>query len=105
MTKKRSLLDMANTMKVGAAQPAVVIEEKKAPASTEKEATSTAQGAVKPIKEMDKADLTAMHIRLPKATHRRLKLQNIEEERPMNDIIVEAIEAYLRRSSGPARKR
>ena len=54
---------------------------------------------------MAKEDLTAMHIRLPKATHKRLKFQSIEEDRPMNDIIFDAVEAYLRGASGPARKR
>jgi hypothetical protein len=106
MTKKRtSLMDMAKTMKTGDAQSVEVVERPKAPAPAAKKAASAAQGALKPIKEMDKDDLTAMHIRLPKSMHKRLKLQNIEEGRPMNDIIAEAIEIYLHRSSGPARNR
>lgn len=105
MTKKRSsLLDMAKTIKAGDAQPADVAEDPKPAAPAKKKATSASSGAVKAIKDMDKADLTAMHIRVPKATHKRLQLQRIEEDRPMNDIIVQAIEEYLRRASGPARR-
>lgn len=108
--KKQSLLDMAKTMKSGEAPPAAVTEKPKPAAAVKKPspkakpATATT-GKVTAIKDMAKEDLTAMHIRLPKATHKRLKFQSIEEDRPMNDIIFDAVEAYLRGASGPARKR
>lgn len=109
MTKKRSLLDMAKTMKAGDEPAAAVVEKPKMP-SPAKKPTSKAKAAPKqsdgvvPIKDMPKEDLTAMHIRIPKATHKRLKLQHIEEGRPMNDIIHDAVDAYLRRANGPSRR-
>ena len=102
--KKTRLTDMAKTIKAGDAQPEVVVEESKPAKPARKRAPSTSSGTAKPIRDMDKGDLSAMHIRVPKATHKRLRLQRIEEDRPMNDIIAQAIEEYLRRASGPARK-
>ncbi len=109
MTKKRSLLDMAKTMKAGDTPAATAVEKPKTPTQAKKPASRakadpTQVGGVVAIKDMPKENLTAMHIRLPKATHKRLKLQNIEEGRPMNDIIFDAVEAYLRRANGPSRK-
>lgn len=105
MTKKRSsLLDMAKTIKTSDAQPEVVAEETIPAKPAKKKAASTNSGAPRAIKDMDKGDLSAMHIRIPKETHKRLRLQRIEEDRPMNDIIAQAIEEYLRRASGPGRK-
>ncbi|MEP2681846.1 MAG: hypothetical protein ABJP44_09205 [Sulfitobacter sp.] len=95
---------MAKTIKTSEAQTEIATEKTTPMKSVEKKADSTNSKTSKAIKDMDKDDLSAMHIRLPKATHKRLRLQRIEEDRPMNDIIVQAIEEYLRRASGPSRK-
>lgn len=57
----------------------------------------------KPLRDLDPSNLSAMNLRMPKEMHKRLQFQRIEEGRPMNDVIVEAIHNYLRKASGPAR--
>lgn len=111
MTKKRtSLMEMAKSLNTDQSKPVQIPEALEVPETTQAPAKHSPQKAglaskTKPIKEMEKDDLTAMHIRLPKEMHKRLQLQRIEEERPMNDIITEAIDTYLRRTSGPAKRR
>lgn len=121
MTKKRtSLTELAAEAKAGAPEPAkkqVAKNSKKAttasaskppaakatPAKTKTAAGWTPNAKPKPLRELDADSLKAMNLRMPKEMHKRLQLQRIEEGRPMNDVIVEAIHNYLRRASGPAR--
>lgn len=111
MTKKRtSLMELAKNLNTDQPKPVLAAEEPEVPELTQRETKSSSQKAglaskTTPIKEIDKDALTAMHVRLPKEMHKRLQLQRIEEERPMNDIIAEAIDTYLRRTSGPAKRR
>jgi hypothetical protein len=115
MTKRRPLTELAAEAKVDApVKPAPAKKSTKtagkgaakqrAPKSAgEKAAAWSPSTKPKPLRELDADSLAAMNLRLPKEMHKRLQFQRIEEGRPMNDLIVEAIHDYLRRASGPAR--
>lgn len=73
------------------------------PVSTKAAPGWTPNAKPKPLRDLDPSNLSAMNLRMPKEMHKRLQFQRIEEGRPMNDVIVEAIHNYLRKASGPAR--
>ena len=76
----------------------------KAPAKTRTVKAASAKTKPAPLREIGPEGLKATNLRLPIEMHKRLQFQRIEEGRPVNDIIVQAIHEYLRRASGPARK-
>lgn len=44
----------------------------------------------------------AMSLRVPPALWKELQLRKIDEARPVNAIIIDAVQAYLRRAGGKA---
>lgn len=46
------------------------------------------------------ADMHAMTLRIPKATSKALKMRAIDEERPVTDLVRDAIDDYLSRRRG-----
>jgi hypothetical protein len=79
MLKKTSLRSLAvNTAKAEHDAPAAV---------TEKEEPENSK---------------AMSLRVPPALWKELQLRKIDEGRPVNAIIIDAVQAYLRRAGGKA---
>jgi hypothetical protein len=79
MVKKTSLRSLAvNTAKAEHDAPAAV---------TEKEEPENSK---------------AMSLRVPPALWKELQLRKIDEGRPVNAIIIDAVQAYLRRAGGKA---
>tara|TARA_R110000850_G_C9994469_1_gene467412 strand:+ start:13005 stop:13244 length:240 start_codon:yes stop_codon:yes gene_type:complete len=79
MVKKTSLRSLAvNTVKAEHDTPAVV---------TEKDEPENSK---------------AMSLRVPPALWKELQLRKIDEGRPVNAIIIDAVQAYLRRAGGKA---
>ncbi|MFG6546372.1 toxin-antitoxin system HicB family antitoxin [Sulfitobacter sp. 1A13730] len=117
MTKKRTLLtDLAVKAKTGTAvgeAPVAKATAKDSKTAGPKPARKpraakpsyrwTPSAKPKPLRDYEADSLSAMNVRMPKEMHRSLKIRGAEEDRTMNDLIVEAIHNYLRRASGPAR--
>lgn len=80
---KPSLRDMSVKGRTKAEEPAQDVSAPREPETTEKE-----------------QDLKAMSLRVPPALWRDLQLRKLDENRPVNAIIIEAIQQYLRRAGG-----
>jgi len=79
MVKKTSLRSLAvNTAKAEHDAPAVVTERD------------------------EPENSKAMSLRVPPALWKELQLRKIDEGRPVNAIIIDAVQAYLRRAGGKA---
>lgn len=79
MVKKTSLRSLAvNTVKAEHDAPAMV---------TEKD---------------ERENSKAMSLRVPPALWKELQLRKIDEGRPVNAIIIDAVQAYLKRAGGKA---
>lgn len=77
MVKKTSLRSLAvNTAKAEHDAPAAVIEKD------------------------EPENSKAMSLRVPPALWKELQLRKIDESRPVNAIVIDAIQAYLRRAGG-----
>lgn len=98
MSKRPSLAGLARP-KPGGAAPA---EPPAAGGSAPRAATRGAgRGAGAPAAVAPpEVDMHAMTLRIPKATSRALKMRAIDEDRPVTDIVRDAIDAYLAKHRG-----
>lgn len=55
-----------------------------------------------PVEKSEPENSKAMSLRVPPALWKELQLRKIDEGRPVNAIIIAAVEAYLRRAGGKA---
>jgi predicted DNA binding CopG/RHH family protein len=54
------------------------------------------------MRKTQEAEMTKLTIRLPKALIRRAKIRALQEERPLQDVVAELLEGYLK-SKGASR--
>ena len=99
MSKRPSLAGLARPKPVvGIAGGSGATGSSAGPASTHgRSARRATASAVGPSTD---ANMHAMTLRIPKATSKALKMRAIDEERPVTDLVRDAIDDYLSRRRG-----